>query len=240
MLVTQVISAMTVTLCLLIDSIMIGRFLGVDPMTAYGLSNPLLLIFAALGTMISAGVQVMCGKSIGSGDRDGTDANNPQGHPRLMEPVQLEPAVMDGKTVLPFRLTYRVRGSSCLMVKPYGEITEVRMHSNCPDPSFTGDFLPSEREVGEEGFTARWTVSKINRGAPDDTSFGVNLLSGVILQQMSQHRGAGQVIDGDHVITFRAEHLTERKAADATKAVDSNFHHGKNLLKCRKISKKVI
>ena len=75
MLVTQVISAMTVTLCLLIDSIMIGRFLGVDPMTAYGLSNPLLLIFAALGTMISAGVQVMCGKSIGSGDRDGTDAN---------------------------------------------------------------------------------------------------------------------------------------------------------------------
>lgn len=113
--------------------------------------------------------------------REGTDAKNPQGHPRLMEPVQLEPAAMDGKTALPFRLTYRVRGSSSLMVKPYGEITEVRMHSNCPDPSFTGDFLPSEREVGEEGFTARWTVSKINRGAPDDTSFGVNLLSGVTL-----------------------------------------------------------
>ena len=117
--------------------------------------------------------------------REGTDTKNPQGHPRLMEPVQLEPAVMDGKTVLPFRLTYRVRGSSCLMVKPYGEITEVRMHSNCPDPSFTGDFLPSEREVGEEGFTARWTVSKINRGAPDDTSFGVNLLSGVTQYQQT-------------------------------------------------------
>ena len=117
--------------------------------------------------------------------RDGTDANNPKGHPRLVEPVQLEPAVMDGKTVLPFRLTYRVRGSSSLMVKPYGEITEVRMHSNCPDPSFTGDFLPSEREVGEEGFTARWSVSKINRGGPDDTSFGVNLLNGVTQYQQT-------------------------------------------------------
>ena len=34
MLVTQIVSSMTVTLCMLIDSIMIGRFLGVDAMTA--------------------------------------------------------------------------------------------------------------------------------------------------------------------------------------------------------------
>ena len=36
MLVTQIVSSMTVTLCMLIDSIMIGRFLGVDAMSAYG------------------------------------------------------------------------------------------------------------------------------------------------------------------------------------------------------------
>ena len=117
--------------------------------------------------------------------RDGSDAKAPHGNPRLTEPVQLDAAVMDGKTVLPFRLTYRVRGSSSLMVKPYGEITEVLMHSNCPAPSFTGDFLPSERNVGEDGFTARWTVSKINRGNPDDTSFGVNLLQGVTQYQQT-------------------------------------------------------
>lgn len=117
--------------------------------------------------------------------RDGSDAKNSNGRPRLTEPVQLESFIMDGKSVLPFRLTYRIRGSSSLMVKPYGEITEVRMHSNCPDPSFTGDFLPSEREVGEEGFTARWSVSKINRGDPDDTSFGVNLLNGVTQYQQT-------------------------------------------------------
>lgn len=73
MLFTQILSAMTVTLCMLIDSIMIGRFLGVDAMTAYGLATPLLLVFAAIGSMISAGVQVMCGKTMGCGDREATN-----------------------------------------------------------------------------------------------------------------------------------------------------------------------
>ena len=74
MLITQVVSAMTVTLCMLIDSIMIGRFLGVDSMSAYGLASPLLLVFAAMGSMIAAGVQVVCGRAVGSGDRSATDA----------------------------------------------------------------------------------------------------------------------------------------------------------------------
>ena len=74
MLVTQIVSSMTVTLCMLIDSIMIGRFLGVDAMSAYGLASPLLLIFAAFGSLIAAGVQVVCGRTVGRGDREGTDA----------------------------------------------------------------------------------------------------------------------------------------------------------------------
>ena len=74
MLLTQIVSGMTVTICMLIDSIMIGRFLGVNAMSAYGLATPLLLIFAALGSLISAGVQVCCGRTMGSGDRAGTDA----------------------------------------------------------------------------------------------------------------------------------------------------------------------
>ena len=74
MLLTQILSAMTVTLCMLIDSIMIGRFLGIDSMSAYGYSTPILLVFAAVGSMISAGVQVMCGRTMGSGDKEGTNA----------------------------------------------------------------------------------------------------------------------------------------------------------------------
>ena len=70
----QVLSAMTVMLCMLVDSIMIGQFLGVDAMSAYGLTTPVLLVFAALGSMISAGVQVVCGKAVGTVDRKATDA----------------------------------------------------------------------------------------------------------------------------------------------------------------------
>ena len=73
MIVTQIISAMTVMLCMLIDNIMIGRYLGVDSMTAYGFSTPVLLVFAALGSMLSAGIQVMCGKTMGSGDSEKTN-----------------------------------------------------------------------------------------------------------------------------------------------------------------------
>ena len=74
MLVTQILSAMTVTLCMLVDSIMIGRFLGVDSMTAYGLASPVLLVFAAFGSMLAAGIQVMCGKALGRGDKQRANA----------------------------------------------------------------------------------------------------------------------------------------------------------------------
>ena len=74
MLVTQILSAMTVMICMMIDSIMIGRFLGVDSVTAYGLASPVLMVFAAFGSMLTAGIQVMCGKTMGRGDMDGTNA----------------------------------------------------------------------------------------------------------------------------------------------------------------------
>ena len=70
----QILSAMTVMLCMVIDSMMIGRFLGVEAMSAYGFSMPVLLVFAALGSLISAGVQVVCGKAVGSGSQKASDA----------------------------------------------------------------------------------------------------------------------------------------------------------------------
>ena len=74
MLITQILSSMTVVVCMLIDSIMIGHFLGVNAMAAYGLASPVLLIFAAFGSMLSAGIQVMSGKTMGSGDKKATNS----------------------------------------------------------------------------------------------------------------------------------------------------------------------
>ena len=74
MLSAQILSALTVSLCLLIDNIMIGRFLGEGAVAAYGLANPVLLIIGALGSMLAAGIQVACSKSLGQGSQEGTNA----------------------------------------------------------------------------------------------------------------------------------------------------------------------
>ena len=74
MLSAQIFSALAVSLCLLVDNIMIGRFLKEQAMAAYILANPLLLSIGAIGTLLSAGIQVACGKSLGSGSREETDA----------------------------------------------------------------------------------------------------------------------------------------------------------------------
>ena len=73
MLTAQIFSALTVSLCLLIDSIIIGRALGEQAIAAYQLANPILLVTGAIGSMLSAGVQVACSKSLGNGSQEETD-----------------------------------------------------------------------------------------------------------------------------------------------------------------------
>ena len=53
-----------------------------------------------------------------------------------------------------------------------------------------------------------------------------------ILPQVSQHLGAGQIVDSDDLVTLSVEHLTESQAADAAKTIDSNsYSHCIYLLK---------
>ena len=53
---------------------------------------------------------------------------------------------------------------------------------------------------------------------------GVVALRGVVLQEVREHVGGGEVVDGDDLGALVTEHLTERQTADATKAVDSNLY----------------
>ncbi len=74
MLTAQIFAALTVSVCLLIDSIMIGRFLGEEALAAYGLANPALLAIGAVGSLLSAGIQVACSRSLGRGLQEETNA----------------------------------------------------------------------------------------------------------------------------------------------------------------------
>jgi inner membrane protein len=85
-----------------------------------------------------------------------------------------------------FSLSLGLRGSGSIAFSPVGRTTEVALSSEWDAPSFTGNFLPSAREVTDTGFTASWVVTHLNRSfpqvwagksyAPADDAFGVDLI----------------------------------------------------------------
>ncbi|WP_020401791.1 cell envelope integrity protein CreD [Gracilimonas tropica] len=88
-----------------------------------------------------------------------------------------------------FQFDLNLNGSSSLKFAPVGKETILKLESTWDTPSFTGTFLPTEREVSESGFTASWEVLHLNRNFPQqwqgpntevsNASFGAELLLGV-------------------------------------------------------------
>ncbi len=52
--------------------------------------------------------------------------------------------------------TLTLAGTSSLSLVPLGRSSELQLQSNWPHPNFLGNFLPDERKVTEQGFSARW------------------------------------------------------------------------------------
>ena len=63
-------------------------------------------------------------------------------------------------------------GTERLAIVPLGGSTEVQLRSTWPHPSFAGRFLPAEREVTGNGFSARWRLSSLATTAPQDIANG--------------------------------------------------------------------
>ena len=62
-----------------------------------------------------------------------------------------------------FALSLSLKGSDTLTFLPLGRDTQVTASSRWRDPSFMGRYLPDVRDVSDDGFTARWTVSYFAR-----------------------------------------------------------------------------
>ncbi len=61
---------------------------------------------------------------------------------------------------LDFSLIFEIAGSEALSIAPLGADTAVSMRANWPHPSFQGRFLPVRHEIGADGFSASWKVSR--------------------------------------------------------------------------------
>ena len=65
-----------------------------------------------------------------------------------------------------FALGMDLKGSEYLHFTPVGKTTTMAMHSDWPNPSFNGEFLPENRTVDASGFNADWKVLHLNRNFP--------------------------------------------------------------------------
>ena len=66
-----------------------------------------------------------------------------------------------------FKLELAFGGSTSLDIAPVARETRMTMTSDWPHPSFSGAFLPIERTVRADGFTATWRVPHLARSVPN-------------------------------------------------------------------------
>ncbi len=86
-----------------------------------------------------------------------------------------------------FKIDVSLKGSGSLFFTPTGKVTTVSLNSPWADPSFTGAFLPDEKNISAQGFQASWKVLNLNRNYPQswtsdqtisfsESGFGVDFL----------------------------------------------------------------
>jgi inner membrane protein len=65
-----------------------------------------------------------------------------------------------------FSIPLDFNGSDGIFFAPFGVQNEATLTSNWPDPAFRGAFLPTDRSVRPDGFSATWKISYYGRDYP--------------------------------------------------------------------------
>ncbi len=88
---------------------------------------------------------------------------------------------------MPFSFHLDLQGSQKLSFVPVAKVTSAHIESPWTSPSFTGNFLPQDRKLSDDGFLADWKIYELNRSIPhtalgnvsskkmQDSAFGVEL-----------------------------------------------------------------
>jgi inner membrane protein len=111
----------------------------------------------------------------------------------------------------------KLKGSQRLSFNPTGKTTTVQLNGTWKDPSFDGEFLPEDRKISEQGFSATWKILHYNRPFSQQwiesgeklsgAEFGVTLIVPVDQYQKSIRTSKyGQLII---ILTFVALFLVE-------------------------------
>ncbi len=68
--VVSILSALAATLGMLVDNIIVGRYLGTAELGAMGIIGPITLIFSACGNICSGGATVRASQALGRGEKE--------------------------------------------------------------------------------------------------------------------------------------------------------------------------
>ncbi|SHE28500.1 inner membrane protein [Bacteroides faecichinchillae] len=99
---------------------------------------------------------------------------------------------------LPYEIKIKLKGSQSINFIPLGKTTQVNLKANWNTPSFIGNYLPNNRDITENNFSAQWQVLNLNRNYSqvtinynqnikdiENSSFGVNFKIAVEQYQQS-------------------------------------------------------
>ncbi|TGM72865.1 cell envelope integrity protein CreD [Leptospira mtsangambouensis] len=98
--------------------------------------------------------------------------------------------ISEAGNFIPFEIQLEIKGSETFSVVPIGKKSKLVMSSDWRDPSFNGNFLPKDRSIQDDGFSAVWESSYFARSYPQvihsmdesvlnailNSAYGVNLV----------------------------------------------------------------
>ena len=100
-------------------------------------------------------------------------------HVRLASAAKLFPspdalpgAPPTGLNGFDFKFSLTLNGSSELTFAPVAQQTTVELNSDWSDPGFTGAFLPNDRSIEANAFSARWQIPHLARSVPQSWTLG--------------------------------------------------------------------
>lgn len=157
------------------------------PYLVVGLSD----VRGLLGTPVLRSGEQLLELQAGSADMSGYM----KGVHALLPAVDGNNAVTTALPAVAVTMDFSLAGTQSLSVATIADNNQVSMNSSWPHPSFSGRFLPNQRETGEAGFKADWQVSSLasdaqtqlqELGSPDQVdSVQVSLVDPVDIYTMA-------------------------------------------------------
>jgi inner membrane protein len=66
--------------------------------------------------------------------------------------------------------TLRLGGAKQISIIPFAKSTKIKIAGNWPHPGFSGDYLPDNKQISDNGFVGSRTIPKLASGLPDTLS----------------------------------------------------------------------